>query len=158
MDRMIKLESAPALGDFSLLAPGDTLWIAPDAPQRKDWSRYVALLAVAICRGADVRWMGGEAVMARRMVGDDQDVYRVVVLARDMIENPHWVRGVYDPENNPRRIPSGEPKEYTYGPYNTIGAARGQATHHREYCGKPYPDVVSVRIQKATVAWADVDG
>ncbi len=58
MDRMITRESALALGDLMLMGPGDTLWIAPDAPQRKDWSRYVALAAGAICRGADVRWMG----------------------------------------------------------------------------------------------------
>jgi hypothetical protein len=94
--------------------------------------------------------------MARRMVGDDQDVFRVVVRRQVMVENPDWERGIYDPENNPRMIPSDTVLTRAYGPYNSIGAARGQATGHREYCGEARPGVVDVKIQKAQTTWEDV--
>lgn len=47
---------APALGDLRSAEPGSTVWLRPDAKQRKDWPRYVDALGSAISRGADVRW------------------------------------------------------------------------------------------------------
>lgn len=57
MDKMITPESAPALGDTRTLGEGDTVWIAPAARQRKDWSRQVEAIAAAVSKGAEVRWM-----------------------------------------------------------------------------------------------------
>lgn len=93
--------------------------------------------------------------MARRMVSDAQDVFRVVVVRRAWIENPNWVRGVYD--GNDRTIPGGEPYEVAYGPYNSLGAARGQKRFHAEPCGRPNPCVISATIQKAETVWSVVE-
>lgn len=56
MDRRIGNLVAPALGDVRSMGEGDTVWLTPEAPQRKDWPRYTDALMVALTRGADVRW------------------------------------------------------------------------------------------------------
>ncbi|MCY0926257.1 hypothetical protein OTB20_08560 [Streptomyces sp. H27-H1] len=53
---------------------------------------------------------------------------------------------------------TGEAHETSYGPYNTIGAARGQLTRETwdSYNSEMYAGVVSGRVQKATTTWEDV--
>lgn len=95
--------------------------------------------------------------MARRMVGDDQGVYRVVVVRRERRDNPDWQRGVTGP-GNPRFCWDGPEHSYTYGPYNSIGAARGQLTCHTvDAYGGNLNGVIGGKIQKATTTWEDVE-
>ncbi|MEU8840270.1 hypothetical protein AB0D97_14215 [Streptomyces roseus] len=92
--------------------------------------------------------------MARRMVGDDQDVFRVVIVRRQQEQNPAW-----EPGNGERLYRyTEETYEVSCGPYNTVGAARGQLTRETwdSYNSEPYPGVVSGRVQKATTTWEDV--
>ncbi|MEV4037691.1 hypothetical protein [Streptomyces umbrinus] len=94
--------------------------------------------------------------MARRMVGDDQEVYRVLITFRERRDNPDWVRGVYD-SDNPRVLFDGPEFTSTYGPYNSLGAARGQLTSHTPNSyGHPHNGFVGGRIQKAHTTWEDV--
>ncbi|MEU1074331.1 MULTISPECIES: hypothetical protein [unclassified Streptomyces] len=95
--------------------------------------------------------------MARRMVGDDQDVYRVLITCRERRDNPDWVRGPVGP-GNPRVLFDGPEFTTAYGPYNSLGAARGQLTSHtpNEY-GWPQQGFVRGRIQKAHTVWEDVE-
>lgn len=57
MPAMIDKGMATALGDVRVLGAGDTVWITPEAVQRKDWARYLDAIASAVSRGADVRWI-----------------------------------------------------------------------------------------------------
>jgi len=94
--------------------------------------------------------------MARRMVGDDQEVYRVLITFRERRDNPNWVRGVYD-RDNPRVLFDGPEVTSTYGPHNSLGAARGQLTSYTPNSyGHPQNGFVSGRIQKAHTTWEDV--
>lgn len=64
--------------------------------------------------------------MARRMVGDHQDVYRL-------------------------KVTNEEEDTFFYGPFNDIGAARGQRTKYaKESWNK------EVQIQVAYTEWSDV--
>lgn len=56
MDARIGKLVAPAIGDIRALGSGDTVWITPEANQRKDFGRYIDAVAAAVSRGADVRW------------------------------------------------------------------------------------------------------
>ncbi|MFD4699805.1 hypothetical protein [Streptomyces niveus] len=99
---------------------------------------------------------GGEGLMARQMVSDDHELYRVIVVRLPQKENPNWQRGLIGP-GNPRFVYEGKPFESTYGPYNSIGAARGQLTFRTlDAYGEPARGVVGGRIQKATTTWEDV--
>ncbi|MFJ6720526.1 hypothetical protein [Streptomyces sp. NPDC091259] len=92
--------------------------------------------------------------MSRRMVGDDQDVFRVVIVKRRQVRNPNW-----EPGDGSRMYSyTDETYETSYGPYNTIGAARGQLTRETwdSYNSEMYASVVSGRVQKATTTWEDV--
>jgi hypothetical protein len=57
MDKRITKEAAPSLGDIRVMGEGDTLWLEPDVWNRRDWGRYVFVIAEAVARGADVRWV-----------------------------------------------------------------------------------------------------
>ncbi|MFF1417591.1 hypothetical protein [Streptomyces sp. NPDC058280] len=70
--------------------------------------------------------------MARQMVGDGVDVYRLKVT----LSRPNW---------------SGETTEF-YGPFNSIGAARGQRTVYEKCDGY----VALAQIQCAHTEWSDV--
>lgn len=95
--------------------------------------------------------------MARRMVGDGQDVYRVVVVRHGMMVNPDRKPGVYDPENSPGIIPSGKIETHAYGPYNSLGAAKGQLTNRtKDAYGDLLSGVVGGRIEKAVTSWERV--
>ncbi|MFD3361583.1 hypothetical protein ACFWW5_00585 [Streptomyces albidoflavus] len=94
--------------------------------------------------------------MARRMVGDNQDVYRVVVTQRTSRDNPNWVRGEIRPDN-PRFLWDGPEWEQAYGPYNSIGAARGRLTTlTTDIDGSTPPGVTGGRIEKAHTTWEEV--
>jgi hypothetical protein len=54
-DRVISRDSAPAMGDIRAMGQGETLWLAADASQRRDWPRYVDAIGCAITRGIEVR-------------------------------------------------------------------------------------------------------
>ncbi|MFJ9213039.1 hypothetical protein [Streptomyces sp. NPDC102264] len=69
--------------------------------------------------------------MARQMVGDGEDVYRLKVT----LSRPNWL---------------GETTEF-YGPFNSIGAARGQRTAYAKYSW-----VEVAQIQCAYTEWSDV--
>jgi hypothetical protein len=96
--------------------------------------------------------MGG-LLMSRRMVGDDQEVYRVIVVRRRQRENPDWERGNV---KSPYFLYDGEEYETSYGPYNSIGSARGQLTRQTvALIGRRggRPGVVSGRIEKGETVW-----
>ncbi|MGW1547483.1 hypothetical protein [Streptomyces sp. NPDC002346] len=69
--------------------------------------------------------------MARQMVGDGDDVYRLKVT----LSRPNW---------------RGETVEF-YGPFNNIGAARGRRTVYEKFDW-----VASAEIQCAYTEWSDV--
>lgn len=95
--------------------------------------------------------------MARRMVGDDQDVFRVKIVRRSWQLNKDYQPGVYDPENNPRSRWDGPEEDHFYGPYNTRSAAKGQLTSNAcGYGGGFLEGVVNAVIQKAHTTWEDV--
>lgn len=92
--------------------------------------------------------------MARRYVSDDQQVFRVLVVRRQRRDNPDWERGSVD---SPRFLWDGPEHTTAYGPYNSIGAARGQLTFHTvDVYGRAYAGVVGGRIQRAHTTWEDV--
>lgn len=90
----------------------------------------------------------------RGMVGDEQDVFRVVVVRGKCELNPEYrQRG----EGSPC-IYTDETYETSYGPYNTIGAARSIQTRETR-CGPKGPfrqGVVDTWIEKATTTWEKV--
>lgn len=95
--------------------------------------------------------------MARRMVGDGQEIYRVVITRRHSRDNPDWVRGRITPDN-PRVLWDGGEYDTHYGPYNSIGAARGQLTVGiTDAYGGYRNGIVAGWIEKATVTWERVD-
>lgn len=90
--------------------------------------------------------------MARNMAGDAAQIFRVVVVYHHMVSNPDYVWG-----ETPRMLPTGETYERSYGPYNTLSAARGQMTSHTvAYGGGRLAHVASCRIEKAETTWKDV--
>jgi hypothetical protein len=52
----VSKDSAPALGDLRLMGDGDTLRLETDVRDRRDWGRYLFVIAEAVARGAEVRW------------------------------------------------------------------------------------------------------
>lgn len=99
--------------------------------------------------------------MARRQMNDGADVFRVVVQRCDTKPNPDYVWGDND---QPERL-NAEWATWTehYGPYNTLGAARGQLTHHTyDYYegrnGRLPAGVLGGHIEQATVSWSRVSG
>ena len=61
--------------------------------------------------------------MSRRSMGDDQEVYRVVVRRKVKERNPDWEPG------QPWTILADGEYDTVYGPYATIGAARNVESH-----------------------------
>jgi hypothetical protein len=43
------------MGDIRAMERPQILWLAADAPQRRDWPRYVDAIGCAITRGIEVR-------------------------------------------------------------------------------------------------------
>jgi len=93
--------------------------------------------------------------MARRMVGDDQEVYRIIIVRRQQRDNPDWERG--NPAS-PRFLWDGKEFETSYGPYNSLGAARGRLTRETTYPdGRTRNGVAGGRIEKADTTWTEVE-
>ncbi|MFD9205933.1 hypothetical protein ACFVZM_06595 [Streptomyces sioyaensis] len=94
--------------------------------------------------------------MARHMVGDGQDVYRVVLVSK---------AGAWDYDAR-KWVETGDTITEYYGPYNTVGAARGQRTSlgFVDYTDPETGEevrvmrrgVVSCSIQEAHTTWSDV--
>lgn len=80
--------------------------------------------------------------MARRLVGDGQEVYRVEIVRKQWDEP---LGGWGDVEYVAH-----------YGPYNSLGVARSQLTRRTGDGGGFCFSVVSGKIQKATTTWEDV--
>jgi hypothetical protein len=94
--------------------------------------------------------------MARQSVSDGLPMFRVIITRLPQVKNPNWQRGVLDPDN-PMYLYDGEPFETAYGPYNSLGTARAQVTHHTlDGFGEARRGVVDGRVQKATTTWEDV--
>lgn len=92
----------------------------------------------------------------RRMVGNNQDVYRVVVVARERKVNPEYVQG----EGKPYWLLLDKTNEFEYGPYNSLGAAKGVLTRETVDTwndGQLKWGVVGGRIEKANTTWEKVD-
>lgn len=93
--------------------------------------------------------------MGRNMVGDQQDVYRVVVVRRRQSHNPEYVQGgpahywLYD--DNDRY-------EEFHGPYNALATAKAQLTRLLlDYFKNPLPNAVGGRVEKAETTWNKVE-
>ena len=54
MTFVLSRTSAPALGDLRIAGPDDSIYVRPDATERRDWGRYWDALGVAFARGAHV--------------------------------------------------------------------------------------------------------
>ncbi|WP_157882412.1 hypothetical protein [Streptomyces silvensis] len=81
-------------------------------------------------------------------------MFRVLVVQRQRRDNPDWERGNV---GSPRFLWDGPEYTTAYGPYNSIGAARGQLTFHTvDAYGEPRNGVVGGRIQRAHTTWEDV--
>lgn len=94
--------------------------------------------------------------MSRRMVGDNQEVYRVVIVQKERRQNPDWIRGNIT-TGEPYYLYNGPEFEASYGPYNSLGAARAMVTRETlDYNKQPRPGVVSGRVEKATTTWETV--
>ncbi|MFJ6636609.1 hypothetical protein ACIQMR_35375 [Streptomyces sp. NPDC091376] len=95
--------------------------------------------------------------MARQMVGDDDEVFRIRLVEKER----EW-----DDELR-RWVDTDETRTRFFGPYNSIGAARGQRTslgyvdywdpETEEKVRMMRSGVVSCRIQKAHTTWEDVN-
>ncbi len=94
--------------------------------------------------------------MARRLVNDNEPMFRVVVVRRQRRDNPQWQRGVISPDN-PRFLWDGPEYTTAYGPFPKLGTARGQLTHHTvDVYGNPISGVVSGHIEQAHTVWTPV--
>lgn len=100
--------------------------------------------------------------MTRRMISDDQEVYRVVVRRRKSVCNPDWIPGELD-----LYTLTDEEYDTSYGPYSKVGTAKGVQAHeayksaHAAKSGKARTDyqwdVVDTWIEKAVeIAWERV--
>lgn len=93
-------------------------------------------------------------VMPRRLVDEDAELYRAVVVTRRMERNPDWVPG----KGLDWWVPTDGTTTNYYGPYSKLGTARGVRTQETtDYMGETLPSVVSSHIEKATVTWSVVD-
>jgi hypothetical protein len=91
----------------------------------------------------------------RRMVGADQDVYRVVVVRKKQVKNPDYVPGF---RHATYWMYLDETYEEYMGPYNKVGTAKSILTGHTlDGMGQPYPWFVSGRIEKAATTWTTVE-
>lgn len=95
----------------------------------------------------------------RKMVGDDQEVYRVVITTKKQSRNPDYEWRSTDPERqNPYVYSDTETTTEFYGPYNTVGAAKGQlTTQSKDYKGNLRPQILGAEIQKGHIVWERVD-
>lgn len=90
----------------------------------------------------------------RRMVSDGADVYRVVVVHRKQKRNPDYVPGL----GRSVYLLLDETVEVQYGPYNTLGTAKGVLTKETvDRDGNPRWGIVGGRVEKATTTWTEVD-
>jgi hypothetical protein len=90
----------------------------------------------------------------RRAVGDEQDVYRVVIVRKKQVHNPGYEQGN---RKTPYWLYLDETFEEHYGPYNKLGTARGVLTNRSlDGFGEPRPWFVSGRVEIAETTWRTV--
>lgn len=98
-------------------------------------------------------------LMARRAVGDEDEVYRVVVVTKPHIQN----RLFWDLTPEERRNSDAEPylpctpEDYYrsfYGPYGNLGTANGQASRYRK---RHQDNFVEAYVEKAKIEWSRVE-
>ncbi|MFB7185219.1 hypothetical protein ACFCZT_07845 [Streptomyces sp. NPDC056230] len=96
--------------------------------------------------------------MARQMVADDDQVYRVVVTSRKRLPNPDYEWRSADPKRQkPHVLSLTETETEFYGPYRTAGAAKTQLKFHcKDHNGDLRPEVLGAGIQKARIVWEEV--
>lgn len=94
--------------------------------------------------------------MARQLIDDGAELYRVVVTEKKLVANPDWEpKERYDPVNNPQTVRSETLTETRfYGPYLSKGAAKVRRTQViRDGYGNPHTYIVGSHIEKAHVVW-----
>lgn len=93
----------------------------------------------------------------RTMAAEGKEMYRVVIVRKEMRNNPEWVTGE-DNGDKPYWLYDGPEFESAYGPYNAIGTARGilsRETWNFDHTGLQ-PGVVGGHVEKATTTWTAV--
>ncbi|MFI5802944.1 hypothetical protein [Streptomyces sp. NPDC051561] len=91
------------------------------------------------------------------MADDDTEFYRVVVLRKAWAHNPDYLWHSEDPERRKRCIYSDtETVRSVYGPYTSLGVAKGQRTSHTIGAGgEALEGVVGSGIERARVIWEE---
>lgn len=93
-------------------------------------------------------------VVARRSVDKDAPMFRVIVRRKTARMNPDWVRGEFV---QPYWVYDGPEYNDYYGPYSSVGTARGVLTQKTlNSLHEPQPGVVNGWIERATVTWERV--
>lgn len=96
--------------------------------------------------------------MARNMADDYQDTYRARIVWKRRADNPDW--DCWD-DRVSRYVddPNAEELVTCYGPYANRGTAKGMIQHfHRDYYNDDgHIQVISAKVQKASITWEDVD-
>lgn len=87
--------------------------------------------------------------MTRRIIGDGQDVFRVVVRRKKQAANPAYERG----NGEPFRVLLDEEYSTEYGPYQKIGTARGVQAYEAY---KPHYQASSGK-HRSELKWGVVD-
>lgn len=92
----------------------------------------------------------------RRMVTDGSQMFRVVVEQYERKKNPKYVQGGQEPY----WLLTDKISEVQYGPYNSLGTAKGVLTRETINTwddGKLKWGVAGGRIEKATTVWEKVE-
>lgn len=90
--------------------------------------------------------------MTRHMAAGDGEIFRIEVDYEETDLNPrrHF-------EGEPWLVKTGNIAKTYYGPYRTVGAARGRMTAEtRAFDGGYLTGIVGARVQKAQTNWEDV--
>ena len=93
--------------------------------------------------------------MARDMSDDYQDTYRARIIWKYRKVRDGWKWG--DPRSD-QYVDDPDAKEWVtcYGPYATKGVAKGMISHHRRNYAIGSIEIVSHKVQKASITWEDV--
>ncbi|MCX5201513.1 hypothetical protein OG897_08620 [Streptomyces sp. NBC_00237] len=97
--------------------------------------------------------------MARRMVNDDAEIYRVLILRKKWERNPDYDWRSEELRKNPPYLYSEtERVSEFWGPYNSLSAAKGQRTSYMlNGVGELREGVISASIQKAQIVWEEAE-
>lgn len=90
--------------------------------------------------------------MTRSMKADDGEIYRVEVDYEETTLNPD--RNL---PGQPWFMLTGNIAQRYYGPYRTVGAAKGQMKVNTQGYDGLLKGIVGARVQKAHTVWEDVE-